>query len=68
MDSRVGKAVADCADKVTMALTWFVLLILCGPFEIYASIARSARSMGRMISRRRAGLGGPVRPVSRYGR
>ena len=64
MNSRVGKVVAVCADQVTMGLTWFVLLILYGPFEIVGSIMSSARSVWRVASRRRAGLGGQVR----YGR
>lgn len=68
MDFRVGKVMVDRVDDVTMALTWFALLLLCGPFEIYASIAKSARSVARMISRRRAAPGGPLQPISRHGR
>ena len=44
-----------------MGLTWFVLLVLYGPFEILGSIMSSARSVWRVTSRRRAGLGGQVR-------
>lgn len=65
MDSRIGKVVADCADEVTMALTWLALLLLCAPFEVYASLMRFARSLRRMIARGRPGLGGPLRPISR---
>ena len=64
MNSRVGKVVADCADEVTMGLTWFVLLILHGPFEIYGSIAEVCPFSVALTSPRRAGLGGQVR----YGR
>jgi hypothetical protein len=57
MDFRMGGVVADCADRVTMALIWFVLLILYGPLEICASIVRSVRSVLSMTSRRPAGPG-----------
>jgi hypothetical protein len=68
MDFRLGKVTADCVDAITMASTRVVLLLLCGPFEICASIARSARSAMRMISRRRAERGETLGPMSRCGR
>ena len=54
MNSRLGKVVADCVDEVMMALTSFVLLIVCSPFEVCASILRFFRLISRLASRLRA--------------
>ena len=54
MNSRIGKAVGACADELTMAATWFGLMLICAPFEICGAIVRRARAMARVFSRRRA--------------
>jgi hypothetical protein len=53
--SRASRIADDWVDAVTIALTWLVLLILCGPFEIAAWVAKAVRSTRRAAYRRQLG-------------